>query len=318
MDNVSITMPDWKSRALENQLYYSISDITDEEGKEADKDIEERINRTIESKGIATRTQVARIVNDVKRKLKREFRKMDSIADEKEKQQAQKEIWDSIFTDQTTELFNKLFSTFVVDGKAECQAIASMDSMKWQVGRNKGTTIYEYHNPLSYLADIAYELEESDVKEYNRYIYQKKRGKQSWSLDKEDEDGRKYEIEEKDFYVLDMDVRLQNYKYLTDKQKYIWAQIVKGFYKSEIAKQLSMSPQEFRTEIKHMAATLTNPPSKELLEQKKTCSCCKQSKPIIEFARDRSRKDNFSHRCKECDRKRKQTKKFGGNSTKIA
>src|SRR5688572_13889762 len=39
------------------------------------------------------------------------------------------------------------------------------------------------------------------------------------------------------------------------------------------------------------------------MKEKKVCSCCKKEKNIIEYVKNRSRKDGFYSECKECKRK---------------
>ncbi len=51
-----------------------------------------------------------------------------------------------------------------------------------------------------------------------------------------------------------------------------------------------------------MSEAIDSPKGVATNARKKLCTQCKESKPLLAFFRDKSRKDGYAHRCKECSK----------------
>lgn len=212
------------------------------------------------------------------------------------------------------ELFEKV-------GRSNIQTIAELDNTKFVVKVNNGNPISRSRSPLSYLGSKIDNVYDSDNTVEDRIYRKSKEDKSEISLD---------ELENiTDIntctYIKDStydDERLNNYIYLPDELKLIMM-LLADYTHEEIIQilynkyNIKLSKSQLRTKIKHIAKQLKNPIT-VVDKRTKKCCMCGEEKNITEFSKDKSKKDGYSPRCKQCDKERKKYKNKVGNLTKTA
>lgn len=199
------------------------------------------------------------------------------------------------------DFFVSLFEKYSLYNSKELQAIAALDNTKFVVKVNNGEPITKSFNPLVYVS-TAFGVSDDDITKADR---EAKRRQKDVSID--DMANELPDDSAKSFLLFE-DERLSNYIYLDDEQKEIFGLIYKGLTKTAIQNELGLTPTKLNTKIKHIAEQLENP-VRIVSNIQKTCSVCGIEKPIIEFTKDKQKKDGYSCRCKQCDRERKQKNK---------
>lgn len=219
----------------------------------------------------------------------------------------------------TTEITNFLIGLFEKSDKNGIQVIDALDNMSFAVKVNQGKTIKKYSNPITWIATQV-GLPDSDHKEADREYNQRKKGRPTMSFDISNEEiisssstvpisnanEGKYK-----------DEQLNNYIYLNDELKQIFNWLWQGYSKKDIRARLGLTESKLNTKIKHIRKQLENPTVKAD-KRMKSCCVCNQEKIITEFTKDKSRKDGYSPRCKQCDKERKNKNKIVGNIKKTA
>ena len=102
---------------------------------------------------------------------------------------------------------------------------------------------------------------------------------------------------------------MEHYKYLDDKQQHICKLMWNGYRQVEIQKMEHLTPSELRAVFDGIERILKNPPTEHDLNTTKPCRICGEVKPLIEFGKDKSRKDGHTSMCKACRNKKNQEKK---------
>lgn len=214
--------------------------------------------------------------------------------------------------------FCGLFETL---GRNNIQSIAGLDNTRFIVNWNNGNPIMRNYNPLSYLGSKVYNIYDSDNTVEDR-IYRKQKDNTSEITLEEVEN-----INDKNLhtYIKETkydDERLNNYIYLPDELKLIMM-LLADYTHEEIIQilynkyNIKLSKSQLRTKIKHIEKQLKNPIT-VVDKRTKKCCMCGEEKTITEFSKDKSKKDGYSPRCKQCDKERKKYKNKVGNLTKTA
>ena len=203
-----------------------------------------------------------------------------------------------------TRFFENLFAT---KGKDGIPAISKLDGTRFCVVVNRGIPIVRIRNPLTYLATKTGIYENDTAAEDRRY---KKREQFIEDFEEEKTDDLKYTDR---IQGLEWDDdRLCSYIYLPKSLKDLYTYIREGYTQKEQQRLLSakyhveVTDSNLRTRTKHLYKLLTNP--SVIDKRKKKCCVCGKEKIITDFTKDKSRKDGYSPRCKQCDKERKQKK----------
>ena len=215
--------------------------------------------------------------------------------------------------------FCGLFETL---GRNNIQSIAGLDNTRFIVNWNNGNPIMRNYNPLSYLGSKVYNIYDSDDTVKDRIYRKQKDNTSEITLDEVEN------INDKNLYTYIKetkydDERLNNYIYLPDESKLIMMLLADNYTREEIIQilynkyNIKLSKSQLRTKIKHIAKQLKNPIT-VVDKRTKKCCMCGEEKNITEFSKDKSKKDGYSPRCKQCDKERKKYKNKVGNLTKTA
>lgn len=215
--------------------------------------------------------------------------------------------------------FCRLFET---SGKNNIQTIAGLDNTRFIVNWNNGNPITRNYNPLSYLGSEVYNIYDSDDTVKDRIYRKQKDNTSEITLDEVEN------INDKNLYTYIKetkydDERLNNYIYLSDESKLIMMLLEDNYTHEEIIQilynkyNIKLSKSQLRTKIKHIGKQLKNPIT-VVDKRTKKCCMCGEEKTIAEFSKDKSKKDGYSPRCKQCDKERKKYKNKVGNLTKTA
>ena len=216
-----------------------------------------------------------------------------------------------------TMFFESLFSLKDSNGISE---ISRLDATRFVTAVNKkGFPIIRPRNPLTYLA-TKIGIYDNDSTHENRWYKGKECliGDLNENDNKDDEDNTDTS-DNTDISYEDMvqglewdDDRLSNYIYLPDDLRTIYNYIRQNYTHKEMREEffkkykVELSESKLRTRIKRMGELLKKPQKPD--KRKKKCCVCGKEKLIAEFTHDKSKKDGYSSRCKQCDRERKRKK----------
>ena len=215
-----------------------------------------------------------------------------------------------------------LCGLFQTTGRNNIQTIAGLDNTRFIVNWSNGNPITRNYNPLSYLGSKVYNIYDSDDTVKDRIYRKQKDNTSEITLDEVEN------INDKNLYTYIKetkydDERLNNYIYLSDESKLIMMLLEDNYTHEEIIQilynkyNIKLSKSQLRTKIKHIGKQLKNPIT-VVDKRTKKCCMCGEEKNITEFSKDKSKKDGYSPRCKQCDKERKKYKNKVGNLTKTA